>query len=584
MPRLIFMLIAVACIGMCAGVVLAQGNAVDGGTLRGRITDTTEAQNPIEGVEIKIVAQDGTEFTTTTDANGDYKHTGLPAGRYLINISKEGVGERIGQPVVIVNGGDHFMPLKMSNKDVIILPPVHVQGKRMGVVVKERIQVLLQLIGDNLSIRYNLDHAVVKVLRQSVFEAVETAIKRDTDPHDFERAAEKSNTVLLEVLLSHPDCKNIFLEHLTETQLQDYIDSIKVRRQEDQQAVARLIARLIGRELSLTIAQYQHVEQLLLDTADNESFPISINILGIDFQETVNLIHYRLKVSLNGILSQTQSEIWQGLMKRGMDESDDNERIEVFVKTEVEIQKAVAAGKMTKQEAEIRLDALKDQLWSENDIAESQERTKQLAEAKLTAHTELLGPLDESASQRLKMAIKGAVQLNLEKQDQDTEKMLRNIEAELGQAVEAGKMTHEQAAAALTDMQRWLWVEKSTVRRSVQSADLTMHPLYQQTIKDVLSKDAFAEYTAREAGRVGFLKHASRDIVVLCLDAEMLLDDAQREKFQLIAAQLRFPSSSERPAMDMFSQFYRQADRGILNQWQRGEFERLYSTIRSEMK
>ncbi len=583
MPRLIFMLIAVACIGMCAGVVLAQGNAVDGGTLRGRITDTTEAQNPIEGVEIKIVAQDGTEFTTTTDANGDYKHTGLPAGRYLINISKEGVGERIGQPVVIVNGGDHFMPLKMSNKDVIILPPVHVQGKRMG-VVKERIQVLLQLIGDNLSIRYNLDHAVVKVLRQSVFEAVETAIKWDTDPHDFERAAEKSNTVLLEVLLSHPDCKNIFLEHLTETQLQDYIDSIKVRRQEDQQAVARLIARLIGRELSLTIAQYQHVEQLLLDTADNESFPISINILGIDFQETVNLIHYRLKVSLNGILSQTQSEIWQGLMKRGMDESDDNERIEVFVKTEVEIQKAVAAGKMTKQEAEIRLDALKDQLWSENDIAESQERTKQLAEAKLTAHTELLGPLDESASQRLKMAIKGAVQLNLEKQDQDTEKMLRNIEAELGQAVEAGKMTHEQAAAALTDMQRWLWVEKSTVRRSVQSADLTMHPLYQQTIKDVLSKDAFAEYTAREAGRVGFLKHASRDIVVLCLDAEMLLDDAQREKFQLIAAQLRFPSSSERPAMDMFSQFYRQADRGILNQWQRGEFERLYSTIRSEMK
>ena len=187
MPRLIFMLIAVACIGMCAGVVLAQGNAVDGGTLRGRITDTTEAQNPIEGVEIKIVAQDGTEFTTTTDANGDYKHTGLPAGRYLINISKEGVGERIGQPVVIVNGGDHFMPLKMSNKDFIILPPVHVQGKRMGVVVKERIQVLLQLIGDNLSIRYNLDHAVVKVLRQSVFEAVETAIKRDTDPHDFER-------------------------------------------------------------------------------------------------------------------------------------------------------------------------------------------------------------------------------------------------------------------------------------------------------------------------------------------------------------------------------------------------------------
>ena len=382
------------------------------GLSEARLRILTQGQKPIEGVEVKIVAQDGTEFTTTTDANGNYKHAGLPAGRYLI----------------------------------------------------------------------------------------------------------------------------------------------------------------------------EHVEQLLLDTADNESFPISINILGIDPQEAVTLVHYRLKVSLNGILSQTQSEIWQGLMKRGMDEPGDDERMRVFVKAEIEVQKAAEAGEMTEREAKTRLDALKEQLWSEDDIAESQEQTKQLAEAKLTAHTELLGPLDESASQRLKMAIKGAVQLNLEEQDKDTEKMFRNVEAELVQAVEAGKMTRKQAADALTGMQRWLWDEKGAIRRRVHNAHITRHPLYQQTIKDVLSEDAFAEYTTQQLAREGFLRHASRDIVVVSSDIQMLLDDAQREKFQLIAAQLSFPSSSERPAMDMFSQFYRQVDRGVLNQWQRGEFERLYGTIRSEMK
>ena len=82
--------------------------------------DTTERQNPIEGVEVVIVAQDGTEFTTTTDANGDYEKSGIPAGRYLISIYKDGYGDRLGKPVTIVNGGDHFVPLKMTKKNTII--------------------------------------------------------------------------------------------------------------------------------------------------------------------------------------------------------------------------------------------------------------------------------------------------------------------------------------------------------------------------------------------------------------------------------------------------------------------------------
>lgn len=116
MPRLSLTLMFVVYTIISAGVVFAQ----QGGTVRGQIVDTTERQNPIEGVEVVIVAQDGTEFTTQTDANGDYEKSGIPAGRYLISISKKGYGDRLGKPVTIVDGGDHYVPLKMTKKNTIM--------------------------------------------------------------------------------------------------------------------------------------------------------------------------------------------------------------------------------------------------------------------------------------------------------------------------------------------------------------------------------------------------------------------------------------------------------------------------------
>lgn len=117
MRHLGYVLIGVVCVSMSFGIVLAQDDALAGGTLRGLITDVTPVQNPIEGVEVKIVAQDnGKEFITKTDADGNYKHAELPAGRYLIRISKEGYEDRAGKPVAIVDGGDHFISLKMSKK------------------------------------------------------------------------------------------------------------------------------------------------------------------------------------------------------------------------------------------------------------------------------------------------------------------------------------------------------------------------------------------------------------------------------------------------------------------------------------
>lgn len=116
MSRLRFALVLIACVGMSSGIIFAQEAVVNGGTVQGQINDTTRTQNPIEGVEVKIVATDGTEYTATTDVNGKYKRSGIPAGRYLISIYKEGYGDRLGKPVTVVNGGDHFVPLKMTKK------------------------------------------------------------------------------------------------------------------------------------------------------------------------------------------------------------------------------------------------------------------------------------------------------------------------------------------------------------------------------------------------------------------------------------------------------------------------------------
>ena len=529
-----FMLSVIACIGMSVGVVFAQDNALNGGTLRGEIKDTTEAQNPIEGVEIKIVAQDGTEYTTKTDAHGNYKRAGLPPGRYLINIAKEGYGERVGRPVVIVNGGDHFMPLKMSKNGGGFFR-IFAKERPMKIVVKERCQVLIQLVGENLSERYSLNRDVVKALRQSVSESVDAALKSNTNVRNFNRAAENSNTKLLEALLAHPECKTAFAEHLSETQLQDYVNAVKARLQQDRHASARLITGLISRELSLTALQHENVEQLLINAAENESFPTAMSVLGMDSQDAVNLLHFGLKISMDGILSRAQSEVWQVWARREAYKIDEDTKILL------------------------------------------QERQKQLAEAKLVAHTELLGTLNENAARRLTVAIKGTVQQYFEAREEDAETMFRKIEALFMELVESGEMKREHAAENLNGMRADLWNEKGDIRRQLPYADITRHPLYQQTIKEVLSEYAFAQYIAHREKKAGLLKHASTDAVIACLDAQILLTNAQREKFKLTVSKLAFPPSSNRPAMDLFSQFKRRVDRTVLNQWQWGEFQRLSS-------
>ena len=90
------------------------------GTVRGNVVDTTTAQTPIGSVRVVVVGTDGTEHETTTDDVGEYSKSGLPPGRYLLSIYKDGYGDRTGKPVTVVAGGDHYVPLKMTKKDTIV--------------------------------------------------------------------------------------------------------------------------------------------------------------------------------------------------------------------------------------------------------------------------------------------------------------------------------------------------------------------------------------------------------------------------------------------------------------------------------
>ena len=268
MTRFSFGLILAACIGMFLSVLwegfltpIAAQNEAAGGTVRGMIIDTTPEQKPIEGVEVKIVAQDGTEHTTKTDANGEYKHTGLPAGRYLISIYKAGYIKRVGKPVRVVNGGDHFVPLKMAKKNDI---------------GQHRIKSLLQRVGESTIQRYKLSEPNVEVLSQSVLEVANTSL----DAHEFALIKSGSNAAILELLLSHPDTKAAFAKHLNETQLADYINFNGARRQQDRLAAVQIMTAVLDQVLSLTTDQRQNVTRLLFEGMNNEPQLTSVHMLG----------------------------------------------------------------------------------------------------------------------------------------------------------------------------------------------------------------------------------------------------------------------------------------------------------------
>ncbi len=169
-----------------------------------------------------------------------------------------------------------------------------------------------------------------------------------------------------------------------------------------------------------------------------------------------------------------------------------------------------------------------------DDEAKREEKIRMIVTARLAAHTEQLGELNVRAAKRLVLVAKGVVEQVLESQDRG----------------------------------------RKEGRGNVPGADITSYPLYQATIKNVLSEEAYAKYQVSQAQRVAFRQHAMRDLVVAMLDSQVLLSERQREHCEKIAAKL--PITKDVCAWVLLVELVTQVDREDLSPWQRRGLDAIF--------
>ncbi len=200
-----------------------------------------------------------------------------------------------------------------------------------------------------------------------------------------------------------------------------------------------------------------------------------------------------------------------------------------------------------------------------------------LAEAILMAHTEQLGMLNESASKRLELATYGVVQQYIEAQNRDIDDNFK-FTAKIGALMQAfmwQSISRDEAIERLGAMKNELWDERGTNKQwdRIELYKITNHPLYQQTIKDVLSEDAYLQYTTRQVERENFRIQASQDLALAFIDMIVLLNEAQRQKIKMTTTQLTISSLNYKGLQMMFAELFIRMDNEILSPWQQSVFK-----------
>ena len=83
--------------------------------IRGKIREMIPFPTLLSDVKVEIRSVDGIVFKGTTNADGEYECIGLPAGRYLIDLYKNGYIDRKGVPIVVANNGNHIAAVVEEN-------------------------------------------------------------------------------------------------------------------------------------------------------------------------------------------------------------------------------------------------------------------------------------------------------------------------------------------------------------------------------------------------------------------------------------------------------------------------------------
>jgi hypothetical protein len=472
--------------------------------------------------------------------------------------------------------------------------------------IKPRIDAVLRRASENVAERYGLTAAAAGDLQQALGRAADAAVSDGEEMWTIGTAARMgNNSTVLVAVLSKPAGRAALAEHLSEQQVQDYLAYAQGRADCDAKAIAAQLTAWADQHLSLTPDQRAPVGKALMAGAGEEWLTSQV-LLRVDPNEFVNFLR-RLSLdprALHGALSASQARIWKLLApqtnerqgnvpkpEQGIDAPDEPDpRLVRYREAEAAINQAVEDGRITREQANARLGALRQQLWADetneprrSSGPEPEGRTRQLAEAKLAAHTGQLGELDARAARRLALASKGVVELYVEAQTDggkshqrihangDREARFEQGQIEIQQAVAEGRITREQAAQRLGEMRLAMARDEDVTRPRSTARGITDHPLYQQTIKDVLSKEAYAGYQARQAERLAFWEQASRRVVVASLDTLLLLSEQQRTESEEIAAKL--PVDTDASPGFLWAQLVDKIDRDGLSDWQRRALE-----------
>ena len=531
--------------------------------------------------------------------------------------------------------------------------------QRLNNYIMPRLDYLLEQVGQSLGQRYNLDQTTIDKLKRSIVESIEIQLKQEKtgNVRSFAGAARKGGMEMLEIVLSQPGCRAALAKHLNDKQLQDYLDFTRARGQRDQQAINRHLTAVWDHQLSLTANQRRQIEQLLSAKTGTQWRLTSMDVL-YDSEESVNMAYHKLKASMDEVLSESQSNIWRLLAtpaesknRRKVKNDEDEIREKRFDEAEEQIIEAVRVGKITRQEAGEKIEAMKEEFWArdkddnklddedwdededprkeefqraekririaieagritkqqaEERLTEmklradgtvrrdptelkrgrqlQQDNRKKLAEAILAAHTDQLGPLDERAKKRLALVSKGVVEQYLESQStahqaDPRKEEFQRAEKRIRIAIEAGRITKQQAEKRLAGMKlradgaangkMKFDIETQKDQESGFKDVLTNHPLYQKTINDVLSIEAYAEYQRKQEKKKAYYMMASRDLVVAMLDTTLLLSEKQRQQIETVVEDL--PSSYDfgpDTNRQLFARLMTEKNSVNLSQWQ----------------
>lgn len=566
--RFSFLLIVIVYIGISVCPTFAEEKPGNRGTILGKVTDQTPEQNPIEEVRINIIASDNKRYTVKTDTNGEYKIDNLPEGLYTVFSHKDGYLPT-SKKSLVVKGKETFVDLKLSN---------WIDTAKQDRINK--IVPLLNHITEIMAKRHNLDKTVIDTLHQSTRELIETTMKHDNKLFNYLTNFTGSNLHIIEGLMSHPDIKEIFTKHLSDTQLQDYSNFINAGQHRKEQAIVNQLTVLLDQEVFLTPDQRKKISQLLQSKTDKLKLT-SNNIIRLDSQEAVDRISQNLNISLNEVLTKTQMTIWHTMVDMKPNNKN-NQGLEMFfARTKANLDRAVKAGRMTEKEAEEQLDTLKKQLGLEPNAEKltPQEYMKQLLEAKLAAHADALDIHNRQTSERLTLAAQGVVQHYLETKDRMA--IYREGEAKIMEAFWAKEITKEQADKQLGDLTEKIWGENIDYEDTGKpyAVDIVNHPLYQKAIKDVLSEDLYAQYNAQQVERDAFHQQVIREVVVTYIDTQLLLNDAQRKQLEVIAEDLTVQPSEKDAPMKLFYQLYHRIEQDMLSLWQHKQLELIFGSV-----